>query len=156
MGILGDRITERLGELKNKVDSIYTTVTNMADTVSNLTNYIKPTSDEFFIKIAFVPDDEFFSDYFTDIYDTFYEEMGFLFEIGNALIDMISAFNSASNGEIPVFTLSLPSNYGGGTFSIIDFSFYHDHRGLIQDFIRFAAWFAFLWKTYKKIPSLIY
>lgn len=56
----------------------------------------------------------------------------------------------------PTFKVTMPAQYGGGTFDLIDFSYFDDYRDWVLNFIRFSAWFVFLRRLYNRIPKMIY
>jgi hypothetical protein len=78
------------------------------------------------------------------------------------IADQLSVFftgvkNTTSNvSSAPTFEITLPEIYGGGTYSIIDFTYFSDYRSWVLNFIRFSAWFVFLRRLYNRVPKMIY
>lgn len=115
-----------------------------------LLDYLNPLSDNFFLKVAFIPRDGYFMNYFTDIKGAFDNKI----PIVGQLFDFFKVIATATVLDAPAPQFML--NYQGVSMSIIDFSFVLEYRTIIVNFIRFTAWFFFLKRLYNRIPSMIY
>lgn len=105
------------------------------------------------LKALLIPSDDFFKNMFTDFKS--------LFDTKLPLIPQLQEFFSSIkdttvDSKKPKFEVTFPENWGGDTYSIIDFTFYDEYRAWILNFIRFIAWFVFLKKLYQRIPKIIY
>ena len=101
----------------------------------------------------FIPDGEFFQKFFDDVHAKFESKIPIIPQLS----DFFGAIEDVStSGEPPKFEVTMPEKYGGGTFSVIDFSAFDQYRVYILNFIRFIAWFVFLKRLYNRIPRMIY
>jgi hypothetical protein len=55
----------------------------------------------------------------------------------------------------PELNITLPEKYGGGTFSVIDFSFFDQYRSFIHGFILFIAYSFAVRKAFKRYAELL-
>lgn len=122
--------------------------------INTILSYLDPFSDNFFLKIAFIPSQEFidmnnfrmrslFEDKFTWI-----DNFRLIFE------DIKTKLDEDSNA--PQFNITLPERFGGKTVSIINFESFDSVRLLIKNIIRIFIWLFFIFKMYKKLPKIIY
>lgn len=74
----------------------------------------------------------------------------------NYEVNSMHALRGASGDsvEIPQFTIAIPQ-WGVPEMSIIDLSFYNEYRPMIHNIIKLSAWFFFLYRLLKQLPSLI-
>jgi hypothetical protein len=107
---------------------------------------------DLFTKI-FVPDSQSISDQFSGLSDSFKAKI----PVSGQLSDFWGGLKGAvvHNDKVPTFNMSFPPEWGGGSYPIIDFSYFTDYRTWILNFIRFSAWFVFLKRLYGRIASLI-
>ena len=144
------------------VDSIKAVVTAILDFFSPLWNLLQSIVDgvlgivdklvQALINL-FVPSGDFFQTFFGDIKAKWDSKIPIIGQLQGFFEQVDSG---STGGAAPTFEISLPDNLGGGTFKIIDFSYYEDYRVWILNFIRFAAWFVFLKRLYARIPRMIY
>lgn len=123
-----DKVTFQIGgltideEIKNKEDEQTeaikeNTETNKGiwETIKDILSYINPFSENFFvykliellveaIKSLFIPSDDFFSTYFTDLKDWFSDRLGFLFYPFELFIDILNKILDVDFSE-PVFSI---------------------------------------------------
>jgi hypothetical protein len=100
-----------------------------------------------------VPSSDFFTGFFDDLQTDFNNKIPMV----TTMSDFFGQVKSVStSGDAPTFKMTLPPEYGGGTFSIIDFSYFDQWRPWILNFIRFTLWFVFLKRLYNRIPKMIY
>jgi hypothetical protein len=105
------------------------------------------------LKIAFVPSDGFVTEKFESLKSTFLSKIPVLQQI----LDLFATIKATQYGTKPQdITVTMPIQYGGMTYSVINFDYFSQYRNLILNFIRYSAWFYFLKKTYKRLPSIIY
>lgn len=128
-------------------------IISLIDLLSNIANYINPLSDSFFLKIAFIPSDGFFtyyvSEHFLNIMNSFW-----VVQLYTSVTDQLKAI--AIESPKPIFEITLPAKYGGQTLSVIDFSFYDEYRDYIHLFIKVITWFFFLKSIVRRAPDIIY
>lgn len=119
-------------------------------------SYINPFSENFFVykliellsdllKFLFVPENNSFD----DLSSKFNEKFAFVEQIKTLVNDLLG-FNNYGD-KAPSFNMT----WKGVTFALIDFSLFLDYRSWLHGIILAVAWFAFLFKTYKKLPSII-
>lgn len=105
------------------------------------------------MKIAFVPSDGFVAEKFESLKLTLLSKIPLLQQI----TDLFETIKATQFGTQPQnFTVTMPIQYGGMTYSIINFDYFTQYRTVILNFIRYSAWFYFLKKTYKRLPGIIY
>lgn len=130
----------------------------IGDTVNLLTNlldYINPISDDFFLKVALVPSDDYFNNYFDEIKQEFDKRLNLdsLNTFINAVINPVKTIENF--GTTPDFEINLPKKYGGVTVKIIDFSYWQLYKDPIIAFMRVVLWLGFVFKVHKSMPSII-
>lgn len=109
--------------------------------------------ENFFLRIAFIPKDGFFNTYWNEIYNNFNSKLPIIAQIKEFLVEVRYVSYSEN---IPEFEVTFNNKYGNGTYEIIDFSYFAEYRNYILNFIRFIAWFYYLKRLYKKLPSIVY
>lgn len=128
-------------------------ITSVIDLITSLVDYINPFSPNFFLKIAFIPSDGFFtyyvSEHFSNIMNSFW-----VVQLYTSVTDQLKAI--AIESPKPIFEITLPAKYGGQTLSVIDFSFYDEYRDYIHLFIKVTTWFFFLKSIVRRAPDIIY
>ena len=150
---IGNIVTEGLGVLAEPINNLKD---ELSAFFSNLISYLNPLSENFILKIAFVPSEGYFEQFIGEIKDVFDEKFQFVDEIGNYLVRLFGAVYD-ENPDPPSFTVTLPGGkWGTGTIEIIDFSIFADYRFYIRNFIRLILWVPFLMRLYKRLPSVIY
>lgn len=119
-------------------------------------SYINPFSKNFFVyklidllgdllKFLFVPE----NNPFNELSNKFNEKFLFVNQIKTLINDLLG-FNNYGD-KVPTFNMT----WHGVTFALIDFSIFLDYRIWLHGIILAIAWFTFLFKTYKKLPSII-
>ena len=125
----------------------------MLDGINTILDYLNPFSENFFLKIAFVPSNGFVAEKFESLKSTFLSKVPLLQQIA----DLFATIKATQFGTKPqAITVTMPIQYGGQTYSVINFDYFTQYRTTILNFIRYSAWFFFLKKTYKRLPSIIY
>ena len=123
------------------------------DLFFNLLDYINPFSENFLLKIAFIPSDGFFSEKFSKLISIIYEKFPFIEQLANVVNPSTVSVTFAERA--PSLSFTLPAKYGGGTYQLVDFSYFDQYRDFILNFIRVVIWFPFLKWLYGRIPGLI-
>lgn len=129
---------------------------NVLSFLSELLSYINPFSENFFVykliellgdllEFLFVPE----ANPFDEISTKFNEKFAFVNQIKD-LLNGLLGFNNYGNNA-PTFNMT----WFGVTFAFIDFSMFLDYRLWLHGIILAIAWFIFIFKTYKKLPSII-
>lgn len=124
--------------------------------LTNIISYINPFDDNFLgkkiveligqlLETLFIPE----SNPFEKLSSKFDEKFAFV----NQIKDLFSKLLGFSNyGEdVPNFSLT----WYGTTVAIIDFSLFLNYRTWIHGIILAIAWSVFIFKTYRKLPSII-
>lgn len=95
-----DDQNKKLDEQNEKLDEQNKTSKSIWDTIKEVLSYINPFSENFFvyklisllidaIKSLFIPSDDFFSNYFTNLKDWFSDRLGFLFYPFELIMDIL-------------------------------------------------------------------
>ena len=121
--------------------------------ILSVLDYINPFSDNFLLKIAFVPKDGFFSEKFNKLLELIYEKFPFIQQLASVVNPSTMAVEISERA--PSLSFTLPPKYGGGTYQLVDFSYFEQYRDFILNFIRVVIWFPFLKWLYGRIPSII-
>ncbi|ABW19364.1 hypothetical protein [Alkaliphilus oremlandii] len=157
MAVPFEAIADGLSSIVSRITSIRNLIRDFWDDISynftSIINYLNPFSDKFFLWIALIPQDGFFESFFNDILGAFNERLPLIGQI-RAFMENIKGINYSQ--ELPKFEITMPSKYGGGQFSIVDFSYFVQYRVYILNFIRFSAWFFFIKRLWKTLPLIIY
>ncbi|MBO8161986.1 MAG: hypothetical protein H0Z24_10195 [Thermosipho sp. (in: Bacteria)] len=142
-----------MGVLASGISDVVSGIGSLLSSVTDLLDYINPFSDNFILKVAFVPSAGYFDQYWSDIRTAFEQKIPLVTQ----LYDFFSSVLGVSYSEsVPEFKISLPAKYGGVDVNIIDFSYFADYRDLILNFIRFTSWFFFLKRLFKRLPQIVY
>lgn len=144
---VGDWFEELGSNLSDFFDGLF-------QTLDRFTDYIDPLSDDFILKKAFIPSEEFIEMNNERMANYGREKFGFIDEFKGVVESLKDNINDHSNA--PEFNMTLPSRWGGGTVSIINFEAYDSIRLLVKNIIRIFIWLFFIFKIYKRIPKIIY
>lgn len=137
-------------------NTIKESITSIGEFFIELLSYINPFSENFFVykliellgdllKWLFIPE----NNPFNELSSKFDEKFAFIEQI-KILINDLLGFNNYGD-KAPTFNMS----WRGVTFALIDFSLFLEYRTWLHGIILAIAWFTFLFKTYKKLPSII-
>ena len=131
-------------------------IAELGQGLGRIIDALNPASENFFLKAAFIPSQEFMIEYVTDIKAALDEKMGFFAEIREFLGSIFGAVVE-TDPEPPKFEISMPGGkWGTSKVKIIDFSIFAQYRSYILNLIRVFLWIPFLMKLYRRLPSLIY
>ncbi|CAK7050650.1 hypothetical protein [Tissierella sp.] len=137
---------EPIGEILENIDSEITT--------DSTTKPITESSLLEVLKSATIPREGYFQDFYTSISSAFESKIPML----GTLKDFFTTLLGLNFDEFgpPSFTITVPKEWGGGTYNVIDFSYFTEYRTLILNLIRFPAWFFFLKRLYGRIANIVY
>lgn len=82
-----------------------------------------------------------------DKFGAFYTLKDFISEFWNAIQN--------SGDAPPSFSISLPSQFGGGTHNVLDLSFYNNYRNYIHGIIAGICYFVYIKRILTSIPNVI-
>lgn len=106
------------------------------------------------LKALFVPSQSSVQGIFDGIKTDFDAKLPLIGQLGG-FFDSIKS-SSTGDGKTPKFEMTMPPEYGGGKYQIIDFAYFASYQVWVLNFIRFSAWFMFLKRLYNRIPRMIY
>ena len=135
-------------------DKITQFAENFSNAMSTFMSYLDPTSDNFFLKLAFIPQEGFISGKFNElkvVIDDRLPIIGTLTELFNS-ITQVQSIESTK----PKFEMELPGKWGGQKVEVINFDVIDPYIPYVKTFIRFMIWIPFLIKIYKRLPQIIY
>lgn len=135
-------------------DKITQFAENFSNAMSNIMSYLDPTSDNFFLKLAFIPQDGFISGKFNElkvVIDDRLPIIGTLTEVFNTITEAQSIESTK-----PKFEMELPSKWGGQKVEVINFDVIDPYIPYVKTFIRFLIWIPFIIKIYRRLPQIIY
>lgn len=126
------------------------------DFLSNIISYINPFDENFLgrkiiellsdlLKALFVPENNPFS----ELKNKFDEKFAFIEQIKTFVNSFLG--NSNYGDKTPSFEMT----WHDVTFALIDFSLFLQYRTWLHGIILSIAWVIFIFKTYKKLPSII-
>lgn len=122
-----DEMNKKLDDQTNAIKESNETNKNIFERIGDLLSYINPFSENFFvykliellinaIKSLFIPSDDFFSTYFTDLKEWFSDRLGFLFYPFELIIDVLSKILNLNLGA-PTFNIpDMYEPFTGGKF----------------------------------------
>lgn len=124
--------------------------------LGDIISYINPFSENFFVykliellqnllEFLFVPKNNPFNE-LSSKFDTKFAFVNQIKDLFNSLL----GFNNYGD-KAPVFEMT----WRGVTFAFIDFSMFLNYRLWLHGIILAIAWAIFIFKTYKKLPSII-
>lgn len=117
-----EKITESakntLDKIKSLDDNIGKFFKDLLENVGELLDYINPFSENFFLYLAFIPDDEYWDDYSQNFGNLIKNKLGFFYQ----MVDTLKAFTYAvesNTGTFQGFKMDL-SHYGIGQQTIVN------------------------------------
>lgn len=110
-----DETNKKLEDQTNAIKESNETNKNIFERIGEMLSYINPFSENFFvykliellvdaIKSLFIPSDDFFGNYFTELKDWFSERLGFLFYPFQLIIDILNKILNINFSE-PIFNI---------------------------------------------------
>lgn len=116
--LTNDKLDEQTNAIKDQTEVIKEqteTNKNIFEKLGDILSYINPFSENFFvykliellinaIKSLFIPSDDFFSTYFTELKDWFSDRLGFLFYPFELVIDILTKILNVNFNE-PIFNV---------------------------------------------------
>lgn len=148
-----DFIKDILQKILDGILSIPKFLNDIWTSIKDILNYLNPLHENFFLKLAFVPADGYFTNFFNEIHTAFKAKIPFIAQI----LDFLNSIKNASvNGQIPEFKFTVTKTFGGGTYHLLSFEYFTEYRDIIINFIRFTAWFIFLKRLFRRIPKVVY
>lgn len=137
---LGDTIG---GFFEWLLDGIGDISTAILDGIGDLLEWLLDGIGEV-LKFLFVPSDNLAS----DLKEKIYEKFPFIQQI----VELVDAFlDLGNNATAPQFTFT----YHGTTVSIVNFADFDSFMPLVRAIILAVAWFTFIFRLYKRLPSII-
>jgi len=100
------------------LSSIYTAISSINNNLSLVISYLNPLSENFFLKLAFLPSQEYLSNYATQYRELFDSKFTVLSQIDDSISAFNQAIESASSGEWQGIKIDL-TRYGAGELSIV-------------------------------------
>ena len=105
---------------------------------------------------------EFFLSFFTPNFDLIQQKLMDLQEKFNKKIPIFAQLKNFFNllffpdvSSPPDIRINIPEMYGGGSYSVINFSYFSEYRSLILNITRLLIWFPFLKRLFSKLPNYI-
>ena len=135
-------------------DKISQFAENFSDAMSVFISYLNPLSENFFLKIAFIPSQGFIPSKFNELKDVIDAKMPIIGTLTD-LFDSITELRSVDSTK-PTFSIELPSKWGGQTVQVINFDVIDPYVPYVKTFIRFLIWIPFIIKIYRRLPQIIY
>ena len=114
-------------------------------------DWLNPFSENFILKIAFVPRSPEYESKKEELGNAFKQKFLFYDNIVSALQQIKNL--GTGNGTPPTFEVTIPSKYGGGVYKIIDFSYFSQYRLYILNFSRCIMWFFFIKGIFRSLPK---
>ena len=129
---------------------------NIAEGINNIFQLFNPANQQNIFRIMFVPRPEFIQANITALYGVIEEKIPLL----NDLIVIVKGLaENLLNAEVntpPEFKITMPAKWGGFEAKIIDFSMYVPYRFFIKNIIRAIAWYFFIKRLLRRMPTIIY
>jgi hypothetical protein len=164
-------LTSNISGLKNAVideivgikDLVYFQLLDIIDAVTSfdvnmyqLLRFINPSDSNFIVKILLSVSDEdkeMISDSFDDMMQ--------MLKMKLSIIESIDTFNDSLNDidssrQVLDFKITLPDKYGGGEVKFFDLSPVLPYAERVRFIIKIFIWAAFIIRTYRRLPRMIY
>lgn len=142
LGPIFSSISDGLSGVKNGITNIITTITNnfnsIIDDFNTVLSFLNPFSDDFFLKVFFIPSDGFIDETFEQLKTKLESKLGY-----GASFDLISdALNSSDPGNHDGITKSV-NLYGAGTITanFLNLDAFNSIKAHVFGFIRGLAFF---------------
>ena len=116
-------------------------------------SFLNPFHENFFLRVALIPSEGFWSEQADRVMDTFDEKLPIVSQLIGFFQGVI---NTDFETSIPSFNVAFSGKWGNYSGPIIDFSYFTQYRDLVLTFVRGIAWFWFLKRLLARIPSIIY
>lgn len=153
---LGNDIGSWFEEVSNDITQF---AENINNTMSSIISYLDPTSERFFLKLAFIPSDGFITEKFNEVKADFDNKLPIVGTL-NELFDSITQTQSIQTQSIqstkPKYEIELPDKWGGQKVEVINFAIIDPYIPYVKTIIRFMIWIPFLIKIYRRLPQIIY
>lgn len=103
------------------------------------------------IKGLFIPSEDYMANKTTSLTNTMNEKFPIVDQIKQIIDQLLNPVQNRSNSP-NTFTISA---YGVENMEIIDFTFFDEHKELIHNIILGVAWALYVFRLYKRLPSII-
>lgn len=131
-------------------------IESLLNFLGDILDYLNPFSEKFFVykliellgdllKWLFIPENNPFS----ELSDKFNQKFAFIDQIKSFANSLFG--NTNFGDSTPTFDMT----WHGVTFALIDFSLFLEYRVWLHGIILAIAWAVFIFKTYRKLPSII-
>jgi hypothetical protein len=115
-----------------------------------------PENQQNLFRILFVPRPEFIQANITALYGVIEEKIPLLNDLIAIVNGIAESLRTAEVTTPPEFKITMPQKWGGFEAKIIDFSMYVPYRFFIMNIIRAIAWYFFIKRLLRRMPTIIY
>ena len=148
-----DWIVDSLGGI---FEGLATPFQNIAQGINNIFQLFNPENQQNIFRILFVPRPEFIKANITALYGVIEEKIPLLNDLILILHGMAENLINAEVNTPPEFKITMPQKWGGFEAKIIDFNIYVPYRFFIMNIIRAIAWYFFIKRLLRRMPTIIY
>lgn len=128
----------------------------MFSALEEILSYLNPFHENFFLRLAFVPEDGFLSEKFNDLKVDIDDRLPIIGTLTDLFNSITQPQVRAANSTKPTFTIDLPGKWGGQTVEIINFDIIDPYVPYVKTLIRIFIWIPFIIKIYRRLPQIIY
>jgi hypothetical protein len=129
---------------------------NIAEGLNNIFQMFNPENSQNIFKILFVPRPEFIKANIEVMYEMIEQKIPLLNDLILIVKGMAESMLIVEVNTPPEFKITMPQKWGGFEAKIIDFSMFVPYRFFIVNIIRAIAWYFYIKRLLRKMPTLIY
>lgn len=151
---IGNVVTTIASSIGDLLKSVGGWFADLFGYLADLLSYINPFSDNFILKVALIPSDGFFGEYFAELKGIVTEK----FAVVGQIRDTINALNSAIGDNVlgNDFTITIDlSNYGIGKQDIVSMTAIHYYGEKVKFWISGFIYFLVAMWLYRKFSSVL-
>jgi len=151
---IGDWFASVINGISELINSIGNWFAQVFAVIGDILDYLNPFSENFFLRIAFIPSDGFIPNKFDELKEVIDDRLpiiGTLSDVFNTITD-VQGIESTK----PKIEVELPGKWGGKKVEIINFDVIDPYVPYVKTLIRFLIWIPFIIKIYRRIPNIIY
>lgn len=129
---------------------------NIAEGINSIFQLLNPANSQNIFRVLFVPRPEFLEANISIMYGMIEQKIPLLNDLLVIVKGMAESMIIVEVNTPPEFKITMPDKYGGFEAKIIDFSIFVPYRFFIVNIIRAIAWYFYIKRLLRRMPTLIY
>lgn len=115
-----------------------------------------PANQQNIFRILFVPRPEFLEEKIEETYGIIEDKIPLLNDLIIIVKGLAESLLVVEVNTPPEFKINMPQKWGGFEANIIDFSIFVPYRLFIVNIIRAIAWYFYIKRLLRRMPTIIY